>query len=76
MNMASATSPESFDAAFEELRNIVQTLQSPEVSVDSLTEYIRRSSVLLAYCSEHLKGTEKEVKDLLDQLGISEEGED
>lgn len=74
MNMA--TSPESFDAAFEELRNIVQTLQSPEVSVDSLTEYIRRSSVLLAYCSEHLKGTEKEVKDLLDQLGISEEGED
>jgi exodeoxyribonuclease VII small subunit len=73
MIMASATSPESFDAAFEELRNIVQTLQSPEVSVDSLTEYIRRSSVLLAYCSEHLKGTEKEVKDLLDQLGISEE---
>jgi exodeoxyribonuclease VII small subunit len=74
--MATPPSPESFDAAFEELRDIVQTLQSPEVSVDSLTEYIRRSSVLLAYCSEHLKGTEKEVKDLLDQLGISEEGEE
>ena len=74
--MATHPSPESFDAAFEELRDIVQTLQSPEVSVDSLTEYIRRSSVLLAYCSEHLKGTEKEVKDLLDQLGISEEGEE
>lgn len=74
--MATHPSPQSFDAAFAELRDIVQTLQSPEVSVDSLTEYIRRSSVLLAYCSEHLKGTEKEVKDLLDQLGISEEGEE
>jgi exodeoxyribonuclease VII small subunit len=74
--MATSTPPKSFDAAFEELRTIVQTLQSPEVSVDSLTEYIRRSSVLLAFCSEHLKGTEKEVKDLLEQLGITESGEE
>lgn len=72
--MKSPEAPKSFDAAFDELRTIVQTLQSPEVSVDSLTEYIRRSSVLLAFCSEHLKGTEQEVKDLLEQLGISEEG--
>jgi exodeoxyribonuclease VII small subunit len=70
--MDSTQTPQSFDAAFEELRNIVQTLQSPEVSVDSLTEFIRRSSVLLAFCTEHLKGTEQEVKDLLEQLGISE----
>lgn len=74
--MASSSTPTTFDEAFEELRSIVQTLQSPEVSVDSLTEYIRRSSVLLAYCAEHLKGTEKEVKDLLEQLGISEDGEE
>lgn len=72
--MESPQAPQSFDAAFEELRTIVQTLQSPEVSVDSLTEYIRRSSVLLAFCSEHLKGTEQEVKDLLEQLGIGDEG--
>jgi exodeoxyribonuclease VII small subunit len=72
MTMDSTQTPQSFDAAFEELRNIVQTLQSPEVSVDSLTEFIRRSSVLLAFCTEHLKGTEQEVKDLLEQLGISE----
>ena len=51
----------NYESAFEELQRIMSALQNEEISVDSLSEKVKRASELLKFCHDKLRDTEKEV---------------
>ncbi len=57
-----------YTAAFEELQNIVEEIESGEISVDELSEKVKRASVLIAICKEKLFKTEDDVNQILKEL--------
>lgn len=61
---SSEAAPESYAAAYAELQEIVQALQSDSVGVDALSEKIARAAVLIEYCRERLRTTEGELDKL------------
>jgi exodeoxyribonuclease VII small subunit len=66
--------PEKFDDALEELRGLMELLESDDITVDTLTQAIRRAAVLLKHCQSQLYATEGEVKALMDELGVQSNG--
>ncbi|MBN30905.1 MAG: exodeoxyribonuclease VII small subunit [Crocinitomicaceae bacterium] len=66
--------PSKFDDALKELRELMELLESDDITVDTLTRAIRRSAVLLKHCQSELQATEEEVKDLIEELGIQSNG--
>jgi exodeoxyribonuclease VII small subunit len=60
----------SYDASFEELQEIMQDLQEDEISVDELTAKVKRAAELLKICIQILRDTEKNVCDLIKDLGL------
>ncbi len=60
----------SYDASFEELQEIMQDLQEDEISVDELTTKVKRAAELLKMCNQILRDTEKNVGDLIKDLGL------
>lgn len=60
----------SYDASFEELQSIMRDLQEDEISVDELTEKVKRAAELLKICNQVLRDTEKNVGDLIKDLGL------
>ncbi|MDA0912673.1 MAG: exodeoxyribonuclease VII small subunit [Bacteroidetes bacterium] len=68
--------PEKFDDALHELRGLMEMLESDEISVDTLTQAIRRAALLLKHCQTQLHATEAEVKALMDELGVQSSGAD
>lgn len=54
--------------AFEELQQIVQDIESGEISVDELSEKVKRATVLIAVCKEKLFQTENNVQQILKDL--------
>ena len=67
---AAADVPKKFDDALEELRGLLELLESDDITVDTLTKAIRRAAVLLKHCQSQLHATEGEVKALMDELGV------
>lgn len=63
--------PEKFDDALVELRGLMELLESDDISVDTLTQAIRRAAVLLKHCQSQLNSTESEIKALMDELGMT-----
>lgn len=64
-SMSKKKSDFSYDAAMQEIQNIVAELQSENVGVDALAEKVRRASELIKLCREKLRQTESDVKDAL-----------
>ncbi|MCC5916401.1 MAG: exodeoxyribonuclease VII small subunit [Cryomorphaceae bacterium] len=60
----------SYDEAFQELERIMEGLQNDDISVDELTHKVKRASELIAHCNKMLRDTEKEVGDIIEELGI------
>jgi exodeoxyribonuclease VII small subunit len=60
----------SYENAFTELKSIMEELQNDEVSVDVLTEKVKRASELLTFCNKKLRLTEKEISAVIKDLGI------
>ena len=54
--------------AFDELQQIVVEIESGEISVDELSEKVKRASVLIAVCKEKLFKTEDDVNQILKEL--------
>ncbi len=63
--MSKKKSDFSYDAAMQEIQNIVAELQSENVGVDALAEKVQRASELIKLCREKLRQTESDVKDAL-----------
>ena len=62
----------SYDEAIKELKNILSTLQDETLSIDQLTDSIKRASELLESCNSRLISTEIEVNSVIQKLGLGD----
>ena len=62
----------SYDEAIKELNNILSSLQDETLSIDQLTDSIKRASELLEFCNSRLTSTEKEVNSVIQKLGLGD----
>ena len=58
----------NYSEAMTELENIVEEIEQGEISVDELSEKIKRAGELIRYCKKQLKSTEENVDKLLEDL--------
>lgn len=67
----------SYTEAFEELQEIVTEIEQGEISVDELSEKVKRASQLISICKNKLASTEEDVNKILKELdGAGEDAED
>ena len=58
----------TYTQAVNELEEIVKKMQSPECSIDNLSQYTARSLQLLKVCKAKLTATDEELKKVLDEM--------
>jgi exodeoxyribonuclease VII small subunit len=58
----------NYTDAYQELMDIVQEIENGDISVDVLSEKVKRASMLLRFCKEKLKQTEVDVDQILKDL--------
>ena len=58
----------NYTEAFEELREIVSEMEQGEISVDELSEKVKRAAVLIKICQAKLASTEEDVASILKEL--------
>lgn len=58
----------TYTQAYTELQNIVNEMESSEISIDELDTRIKRASELLKICKDKLFQTEKNVQDILEEI--------
>jgi exodeoxyribonuclease VII small subunit len=58
----------TYEAAYAELTQIAREIENESVSVDVLTERVKRASELIAFCQLKLKSTETEVNKIIAQM--------
>ncbi len=58
----------NYTEAFDELQLIVSEIESGEISVDELSEKVKRAAVLIKICKEKLVSTEEDVVGILKGL--------
>jgi exodeoxyribonuclease VII small subunit len=59
---------QTYDAALEELQQIVAEIESDEISIDTLSKKVKRAAELLTFCKEKLRQTEGDVNEILSQF--------
>lgn len=57
-----------YTEAFEELQAIVTEIEEGEISVDVLSEKVKRAAFLIQICKEKLSTTEEDVNKILKEL--------
>ena len=60
-----------YSEAFEELKGIVADIDSKEISVDDLSEKVKRAAQLIKVCKSKLDTTEEDVNRILKELESS-----
>jgi exodeoxyribonuclease VII small subunit len=58
----------SYTAAFEELQKIVSEIEHGAISVDELSEKVKKASQLIKICKSKLTNTEEDVNKILREL--------
>jgi len=58
----------NYESAYTELKSILTDLQNDEVTVDVLTEKVKRAKLLLEFCHKKLADVDADVQDLLSEL--------
>lgn len=58
----------SYTEAFEELQLIVSEIEDGQISVDELSEKVKRAAVLIKICKSKLRSTEEDVEKILKDL--------
>jgi exodeoxyribonuclease VII small subunit len=58
----------TYTAAFEELKEIVDQLENDSISVDELTEKMKRATELMKICKDKLTKTEEEINKTISEL--------
>ena len=58
----------TYTEAIEELEHIISDIEQGDVSVDELSEKVKRAAVLLKFCREKLTSTENDVKKILEEM--------
>ena len=62
----------NYDDSITELQKILSSLQNDELSIDELTDTIKRSTELLELCNSKLRSTEEEVNLVIQKLGLGD----
>ena len=63
----------NYTEAFEELQEIVLEIEQGEISVDELSEKVKRAAILIKICKAKLYSTEEDVARILKELEKSTE---
>jgi len=64
----------NYTEAFDELQEIVSEIEQGEISVDELSEKVKRAALLIKICRAKLTTTEEDVNKILKVLdGMDEE---
>ncbi|MEH6304873.1 exodeoxyribonuclease VII small subunit [Olivibacter sp. CPCC 100613] len=58
----------SYTSAFEELQQIVAEIEDGEISVDELSDKVKRAALLIKICKSKLTETEADVNKILEDL--------
>jgi exodeoxyribonuclease VII small subunit len=58
----------TYESAFKELEEITRAIENEAVSVDVLSEKVKRASFLIEYCQTKLRQTEDEVGNIIRQM--------
>lgn len=58
----------NYQQAFEELKTIVAEIEQGEISVDQLSEKVKRATQLIKICKAKLTATEEDVNKILKEL--------
>lgn len=58
----------NYTEAFEELQSIVTEIEQGEISVDELSEKVKRAALLIRICKTKLRTTEEDVNVILREL--------
>jgi exodeoxyribonuclease VII small subunit len=57
-----------YTTAFEELQQIVAEIEEGQISVDELSEKVKRAALLIKICKSKLASTEEDVNRILKEL--------
>lgn len=58
----------TYTAAFKELQEIVSEIEQGEISVDALSEKVKRAAFLINFCKTKLTSTEEDIHKILKEL--------
>lgn len=58
----------SYTEAFEELQAIVAEMEQGDISVDELSQKVKRAALLIRICRKKLSSTEEDVSRILKEL--------
>ena len=58
----------SYVRAFEELQQIVSEIEEGQITVDELSEKVKRAAHLISICKQKLTSTEEDVNKILKDL--------
>ncbi|MFI5171814.1 MAG: exodeoxyribonuclease VII small subunit [Chitinophagales bacterium] len=58
----------NYTDAFEELQKIVTEIEDGEISVDELSEKVKRAAILIKICKNKLTSTEEDLNNILKEL--------
>ncbi len=58
----------NYEAAFQELQQIVSEIEEGQISIDELSEKVKRAAQLIAICKAKLSSTEDDVNRILKDL--------
>ncbi len=62
------TKEPNYTEAFQELQNIVGEIEGGEISVDELSDKVKRAAILIKICRNKLTSTEEDVNAILKEL--------
>ena len=66
----------NYTVAFEELQTIVSEIEQGEISVDELSEKVKRAAQLIKICKSKLVTTEEDVNKILKELDTAGKDDD
>ncbi len=58
----------NYTEAFKELQAIVSEIERGEITVDELSQKVKRASALIKICKKKLSSTEEDVQTILNEL--------
>ena len=67
------TEKPNYTEAFEELQQIVSEIEEGQISVDELSEKVKRAAMLISICKMKLSATEEDVNKILKDLDKEED---
>jgi exodeoxyribonuclease VII small subunit len=58
----------TYEAAFNELKEIAAAIENEAVTVDVLASQVKRASELIQYCQTKLRSTETEINSIIKKM--------